>query len=177
VARWAAEPIVLGPGSIVRPWVLGSDRVPVVTDPARARAEPELAVLSVMAHGNGDPGRALAIAVAAAAGVEAVEDRDRSMLYFDLIDAALGEAARKAFEMLPQGYQFQNSALREALARGRAEGSAEARAIAVLDVLDARGLRVTDEQRQRVLHCADADTLTGWLRRAATAASVSDIFE
>jgi hypothetical protein len=173
VARWASIPIALGPGSVMRPWVLGPDRVPVVTDERRARTEPELAVLSVMAHGKGNPRRAVAIAAAAAAGVEAVKDRDLYLLYSDLISVALGEAARKAFQMLPHGYQFQTEALREAIAKGRSEG----RALAVLEVLDARGLRPSDQQRQRVLDCNDVETLARWLRRAATVARAADLFD
>ena len=108
MARWAAEPIRLGPGSSFAALVLGPDTVPVVTDPARAEAEPELAVLSAMAYGRGDVDRAVQIALAALAGAKLVRDRDVSVLYFDLIDAALNEAARKAFQMLPQGYEFQS---------------------------------------------------------------------
>lgn len=104
VARWAAEPIVLGPGNSFTALVLGPDAVPVITDQARAEAEPELAVLSVMAHGKSDVERAVQIALAAVAGAKRVSDRDLSVLYSDLIDAALSEAARKAFQMLPQGY-------------------------------------------------------------------------
>lgn len=172
VARWASIPIALGPGSVMRPWVLGPDRVPIVTDERRARTEPELAVLSVMAHGRGNPRRAVAIAAAAAAGVEAVKDRDLYLLYSDLIGAALGEAARKAFEMLPHGYEFQTDSIREAIAKGRNEG----RALAVVEVLDARGLRLSDEQRQRVLDCEDVETLARWLRRAATISRAADLF-
>jgi hypothetical protein len=180
VARWASAPIVLGPGSVMRPWVLGPERVPVVTDATRARTDPELAVLSVMAHGRGNPRRAAAIAAAAAAGVGTVKDRDLYLLYSDLIGAALGEAARKAFEMLPRGYQFQTESLREAIAKGRNEGRnearAEERALAVLEVLDARGLPVSAEQRRHVLDCNDVDTLARWLRRAATVTRAADLF-
>ncbi|HVV52343.1 MAG TPA: hypothetical protein VHO06_21930 [Polyangia bacterium] len=172
VARWAAQPIVLGPGNTVRLWVLGADRVPDMIDAARARAAPELAVLSVMAHGKGDPARAVAIAAAAAAGVEAVEDRELVLLYSDLIGAALGAAARRAFQMLPHGYEFQTDAIREAIAKGRTEGSAAA----VLEVLEARGLPVSDEQRRRVRDCKDLDVLARWHRRAVTVASAGAIF-
>ena len=53
-ARWAARPIELGGGNQYTPLVVGPDGVPKLTDPARARREPQLAVLSVMAHGRGD---------------------------------------------------------------------------------------------------------------------------
>jgi len=125
-----------------------------------------------MAHGRGNPRRAVAIAAAAAAGVEAVKDRDLYLLYSDLIGAALGEAARKAFQMLPHGYEFQTEALREAIAKGRADG----RARAVLEVLDARGLAVSAQQRQQVLDCKDVDALGRWLRRAVTVRQAADLF-
>src|SRR6478609_8124957 len=54
VARWAAEPIAIGFNSVVAPLVVGPGGVPIVTDVERATRAPELAVLSVMAHGQGD---------------------------------------------------------------------------------------------------------------------------
>jgi len=176
VARWAAEPVTLGPGSSFCPLVLGPDAVPVVTDRARAEAEPELAVLSVMAHGRGDVERAVQIALAAVAGVGHVSDRDLSVLYSDLIDAALSEAARKAFQMLPQGYQFQSESMRQSFEKGRAAGQAAEKAADVLDVLDARGLLVSLEQRDQILGCSDLELLKRWLRRAATITSVDALF-
>src|SRR5262249_17873820 len=60
-AAWAAKPIVVGdpsgvPGMVLRPVVFGPEQVPVVTDPAVARAQPEVAVLSAMAHGERQEG-------------------------------------------------------------------------------------------------------------------------
>jgi hypothetical protein len=57
VAAWASVPINLdlAGGSVVRPRVLGPDAIPIVTDPAQAAREPELAVLSAMTHGNATP--------------------------------------------------------------------------------------------------------------------------
>jgi len=172
VARWAAEPIMLGPGAVLQPLVVGPDAVPVVTDRARAEADPELAVFSIMAHGRGDVDRAVQIALAAIAGVALISDRDLFVLYSDLIDAALSEAARKAFQMLPQGYEFQSELIRKSIDKGRAAGGAAD----VLDVLDARGLIVSPEQRDQILGCTDLEMLKRWLRRAATIASVDALF-
>jgi len=60
--------------------------------------------------------------------------------------------------------------------RGEAKGKAEGKAEALLDVLAARGLAVSDAQRQRALACTDLDTLARWLRRAATASSCDEVF-
>jgi hypothetical protein len=64
IAAWCAEPIETGiPGFVLTPPVLGRQAVPVVTDPAEAARRPELAVLSAMAHGEGELGAAIAAAV------------------------------------------------------------------------------------------------------------------
>lgn len=56
VARWARRPIEMGGGNEFTPLVLCPSGVPVVDDAERARVDPELAVLSAMAHGRGrDP--------------------------------------------------------------------------------------------------------------------------
>jgi hypothetical protein len=180
IARRAAEPIRLGFHSVVTPLVVGPEGVPVVMDAERARRAPELGVLSVMAHGQGNVETAVKVALAAAAGLDAVTE-ERVVLYSDLIESALSEAARKAFFMLPEGYEFQSKTVREAFHKGKTEGNVEGRvsekAADVLDVLDARGLSVTDEQRARILGCTDLDTLSRWLRRAVTVSSANALFE
>jgi hypothetical protein len=172
VARWAAEPIRLGLGSSVVPLVVGPGGIPVITDPARAIQAPELGVLSAMAHGHDDVETAVKVALAAAAGLRSVAE-DRVVLYSDLIEAALSEAARKAFFMLPEGYEFQSKTVRESFLKGRASE----KAADVLAVLDARGLAVTTAQRERIIGCTDISQLDRWLRRAATVASADALFE
>lgn len=44
------QPIRLGPGSTVTPFVVGPKAVPVIVDAEVAKRDPELAVLSAMAH-------------------------------------------------------------------------------------------------------------------------------
>ena len=51
-ARWAAKPINIGGGTVITPTVLRPSGVPEITDEAVAMADPELAVLSAMAHGK-----------------------------------------------------------------------------------------------------------------------------
>jgi hypothetical protein len=43
-------------------------------------------------------------------------------------------------------------------------------------VLKARGFKVPDDIRQRVLECRDLDQFEEWTRRAVTAASMEEIF-
>ena len=75
--------------------------------------------------------------------------------------------------MLPPGYEFQGKTARESFLRGRASE----KAAAVLEVLEARGLTVTDAQRERILGCSDLEILSRWHRRAVTAGSTDAVFE
>jgi hypothetical protein len=129
VARWAAEPIDLGGGNRFTPLVLGPAGVPFIDDAAIARSDPELAVLSAMAHGrDADPEAALRVAVAALTASAGL-DPERSRLYFDLVAASLGDAARKAFgEMDPAKYEYQSEFARHYIALGRSEGRSEGEA-------------------------------------------------
>jgi len=56
--------------------------------------------------------------------------------------------------------------------RGWAKGSSEA----ILAVLEARGLAISDEQRKRIVEMADFEVLYTWARRAAKIASVDELF-
>jgi len=65
--------------------------------------------------------------------------------------------------------------------RGRVEGQAEGRAKAEVDailvVLAARGIEVSDELRERITGCTDHDQIATWLHRAATATKASDLLD
>ena len=187
VARWARVPIELGPGARIEPFVLGPDAIPVIEDPTAARDEPELAVLSAMAHGeNADASVAARIAFAALYACLDL-DTERSALYADVVRVALGDAARAALEALmqsPEKYEFQSDFARKYTAIGRAEGKLEGRAEgeleggakAILRVLATRRLAVTEEQRNRVLACTDLAVLETWLDRAIVATNADEVF-
>src|SRR5690606_6655796 len=169
-AQWAQEPIALGPGAQLVPLAVAPAGVPIITDPERAKLDP--AVLSVMAHGRGDVETAVKIALSAAQGTAAL-DEDTRVLYFDLIEAALGEAARKAFEMLPQNYEFQGPTFK----KGELKGQTAMAAAAVLEVLDARGISVSEEIRRRVQSSTDLEQLRHWHRRAVVITSADELFD
>ena len=172
VARWARRPITFGPGASLAPWVVGPDNVPLVTDPEQAATDPELAVLSAMAHGHDDVETAVKIALAAMSGAEHVSDRDQYVLYSDLILSALSGAARKALQMIPEGYQYQSPLIRESIEKGRTLE----KALSVIEVFEARDISVSEEQRSRILGCSDLEMLSHWHKRAVTAASVDELF-
>lgn len=100
----------------------------MVTDERVAQQNPELAVLSAMAHGrDANVTRAIGVAAAAQRAVRGL-DLDRSRIYLDLIMSSLGEAARCALtDMDPRKYVFQSDFARRYISLGRAEGIEEGR--------------------------------------------------
>ncbi len=172
VAEWARVPIELGPGARIDPWVVGPSAIPIVRDFETAHRDPELAVLSVMAHGRAAGGDE--IGHAALEGTRGLID-ERSLLYSDLIYASLSEANRTAMEVLMAAgkYEYQSDFAKTHQALGRAEGQAEA----LLAFLDARGFVVSETDKARVLACIDAAILDRWIRNAATISSVEALFD
>jgi predicted transposase YdaD len=89
---------------------------------------------------------------------------------------------------MASGYEYQSDFAKKYVAqgeaKGRAEGEAEGRAAgkaegeanALLHVLAARRLTVSDAQRARILACTDLDTLTRWIERAVTAETTDAVF-
>jgi len=105
------------------PYVLGPSGIPKVTDETQACENPELAVLSAMAHGrDADSVEALEIAQAAHRASEGL-DANRACIYLDLIISSLGEAARRALgNMDARKYEFQSDFARHYIAEGEARG-------------------------------------------------------
>lgn len=160
---------------ILRPLIFTPERVPLVIDTELARAHPALVVLSALCHGGQPEVDALFPALAAA--LHAV-DPNNAILYYDIILAGLPEAPRvrwEAFMTTTVDSTYFSERFREIEARGVARGAAEGEARAVLTVLEARGFTVPDDARERILSCTDLDQLNTWVRRAATAAALSDV--
>ncbi|MFL6198152.1 MAG: hypothetical protein ACJ76J_03150 [Thermoanaerobaculia bacterium] len=175
VAGWCAQPIETGvSGFVLRPPVLRSSAVPVVTDLGEAARRPELGVLSAMAHGENEQGATIAAAV-----LPAIRDldEDRARLYYDLVYNSLNQAARRALEAMMKGYEYQSDFATKYVAEGRAEGRTEEAARAVLTVLRVRGLAVSDAVRERILAQKDPERLERWLEKAAVAASVTAVLD
>ncbi|MFF5725492.1 hypothetical protein [[Kitasatospora] papulosa] len=64
----------------------------------------------------------------------------------------------------------------ESSQRLRAEGRAEGKAEAVVQVPEQRGVTVADGVRARINACTDTDTLARWLARALVAESAEELF-
>ena len=175
VARWAARTVSLGGLHYFTPYVLGPSGVPEVTDDAVARENPELAVLSAMAHGrDADPSRAIEIALAAQRASVRL-DADRSRIYGDLIMYSLGEAAREALKtMATQKYEFQSDFARHYIALGEAQGAARGRAALILRLLIARFGRVEPQIDDRIQQASVAE-LDAIGERLLTARTLQDV--
>jgi hypothetical protein len=112
-------------------------------------------------------------------------DEDSRTLYCDLIEVALGEAARKALAMLPATYQFQGPSylkgklegIAEGELKGKLEGIAAGEIEALLAVLETRGVSVSDAERERIVACREPVTLKRWVRLAVTAHATADLFD
>ncbi|HWO22423.1 MAG TPA: hypothetical protein VNO30_26875 [Kofleriaceae bacterium] len=146
VVRWASEPIPLGhPGFVLRPVAIGYAQVPRLSGAAAARAAPQLAVLSAMAH----PG--IETAATAGAGI-ALLPEEQQRLYWDVILSGLPASARRTLEAsMIKGYVYQSDFARKYVAQGRAEGRAEGLRRAITEGVCARfpGLRNELERQLR----------------------------
>ena len=67
--------------------------------------------------------------------------------------------------------------VREWVERGRVEGEAKGEAKAIVMVLNARGVPVPQEARERILACTDHETLETWITKATTATSIDELFD
>ena len=65
--------------------------------------------------------------------------------------------------------------------KGRDQGLAEGEALveqqALLEVLFARGLHATEDERARITCCTDPDQLIAWLWRSLTVSAVRELFD
>jgi len=144
-----------------RPYVLGPSGIPEVTNESQALDNPELAVLSAMAHGrDANVERALEIAFVAQKASVGL-DADRCRIYCDLIRNSLGKAARSALKKMdPQKYVFQSDFARKYIALGRkegvAEGAAQGRAEIVIRLLTLKFGQLDSSAEQTVQHASVA---------------------
>jgi hypothetical protein len=186
VAAWCAEPIDIGAMQL-RPVVVGPREIPKITDAEAARAAPELAVLSALAHAAGSEGLAICKGAAQAVVSQRLPTRYACI---DLMLSRLPEAARRALEeWMSQSYEYQSELFRRLVAQGKAEGKAEGeakgkaegeakgKAEAILAVLAARGLAVPEPLAARLRGCRDLAVLDRWLRRAVVVGSTDELLE
>ncbi|MFI0350363.1 hypothetical protein [Actinomadura sp. 9N407] len=180
-AQGCAAPIDMGhPEWVLKPLTVYPEILPPVTDESMARRLPELAVLSAPAHADGPNAEAVVSSLSAAF---ATLTGDTGKLYHDYVVSRLSDAARKLLEetVKIEDYEwtsdFAITHRAEGKAQGLAQGLAEGEARSVLLVLDARGLDVPSDVRERVTGCTDSDQLERWVRRAATVDTAEELLD
>ena len=127
-ARWAAKPVDLGGGNSYRPLVLGPAGVPEVDRRSAGAAWTRSWPFSRPWRTGRmrTAGKPLQIALAAQLASLGL-DEDRARIYFDLVLASLGEAARRELRAMdPAKYEYQSDFAKRYVAQGRAEGRAQA---------------------------------------------------
>jgi len=169
------------------PFFVTPDHLPLITDPTIAGRQPARAVLSALAHADGDSVRDAFPALAAAlANVGDV----RSVSYYDIVAAGLPPEVSqewRAFMTETVEHRFLSDHLRsleseaiqkglkQGLEQGLQEGRIEEAADAVLAVLSARDFDIPAQIRSTITSTTDLDVLNTWLQRAATAATIDDV--
>jgi hypothetical protein len=171
-AAWyaAAIPTTLD-GYTYRPKVLLPSRVPKTVKADEMAADPAMAVLSVAYHGD-DP----AVAEAFVAGITSPEVQNGEA-YYEYGYIMSTTDVRAALEALVTTYERPTSPfLRKKYDEGLGKGLVEGERNTVLMVLKARGLQVTDSQRDLVSTCTDFEQLKRWAEAAVTAETACDVF-
>lgn len=164
IAKWARTPITNGPMASFVPLVIGPDDVPRLVDPERVRTEPELAVLSALAHGSGPGGRQ--VLKDFVAGIKTLPG-DGGKYYHDLVTGLARPAAKRFLEelMYKKGQEpfsdWAKGHYRQGKAEGKAEGIAEGEARIVLRLLARQvGMMGPDRQAQiEAMPPADLESL------------------
>ncbi|MEV6324840.1 hypothetical protein AB0M45_27195 [Nocardia sp. NPDC051787] len=153
--------------------MLGPADVPVVTDASTAATNPELAVLSAIAHRHHPERDAILTTLA-----ETMVDAANGDLYIDLVMAVLPKAARHFLEslMTTGTYEYKSEFARRYYSRGKAEGRAEGEAAALLRILRTRGFTMSEATASRIAECVDLDQINTWIDRAVTADSLDEVF-
>jgi hypothetical protein len=167
MARWCEAPHSYDRvGNTFRPWVIGPRNIPRITDFEQARAFPELAVLSVAAHGHEPGAEAIAIPAWRAS---LYLDNQPATRYADFITVWLNESARRALEeyMATQGYEFQSEFARKYAKEGEQK--------LLVKQLGLKFGELPAQVMQRLRVATDAD-LERWAERVLTALTLDDVF-
>jgi hypothetical protein len=142
--------------------------VPLVTDPAEAAQDIPLATLSAITHAQDAEVESVLRPLASA--LKAVDDETR-LIFSELTELGLGDtpAAYKWSKTMAMDTSFFRSRTSQKL---RAHGVAET----LLEVLEERGIPISDEARERIEECEDRRLLAVWLRRALSDEAADQIF-
>jgi hypothetical protein len=107
-------------------------------------------------------------------------DADRKRLTTIVLTRASG-AARQTLEAMMSTTEWKDefieSYVQIGIEQGLEQGAANAKAQDILKVMEARGLKLTQEQRAKVTATAGITQLDAWFDRALTADTAAGVFE
>ena len=161
----------------------GWDLYPIVIDPTHAPddtgAGPYLILFLAILPALDMTNKATRNRVLGAIVDTGASEADRRRLTAIILNRAT-DAARKLLEAEMATDEWKNdyieSYVNVGIEQGDQRGAARTRAQDILEVIDARDLKPTPEQRAKVTPDAGLDKLTRWFGRALTAATAADIF-
>jgi len=127
-----------------------------------------MAALSVAYHGA-DP----AVCRAFAGGLRQLPHDDAVKYHEHAFNMAPLAVQRILEQLMTSGtWPVYSPIAKEHFGRGKKEGETDA----ILLILEARGVEVTDAERDRITGCSDLKQLKKWITRAATAEKTGDLF-
>ncbi|MEU1304210.1 hypothetical protein [Streptomyces shenzhenensis] len=193
-AAWATGPFAcrVGPWEtqVTRPFVLGPDTVPRISDESDVARQPAMATLSAIVHSESEDIQAILELLAR--GMRAF-DKPTALYWSELLEVGLEdtparETWRELEKMVVTFFPGRGTVFEEAfldgqaegqaagLAEGQAAGLAEGQAKGVLRILEVRGIPLSDEVREHITGCTDLARLDDWLDRAGTVDRAEDLF-
>ncbi|MFG2130998.1 hypothetical protein ACGFNV_24710 [Streptomyces sp. NPDC048751] len=180
-AKWATGPFtceVRGwTTQCTHPLVLSPANVPLITDQRTAARNLALATFSAITHSRNPKATAI---LKALVGALQTTDTETAQYFGGLLEIGLGDTpARQTWRKLMGFTNFfpgRGTLLEETYLEGEAKGEAAGEAKAILRFLEARGVSVPDDARERIAGCTDLDLLNRWLDRTPHAQSVDDLF-
>ncbi len=176
ITYWARKPIETGhPGLTLTPLVIGPDNTPVITDVAEARGNIVLAAICTITKSEDPQFKAIFRTMNSALGGVA---RGHAWRYSRYIFRSLPPEQQQEWgRLMSMGtYEYHSDFANSLLAEGEAIGEARGEAKAILTFLEARGIAVSDDVRERVMACQDANLLQTWVSRAASVESAEGLF-
>src|SRR5215469_2127664 len=149
-----------------------------MTFPGRGEGDPYLILCSAVLRTSSlksDDGRHLVLGAIRDSGASTSDQKTLSRIILGLAD---GASRKRLEELMAVSYRspFIESWEEKGRAKGRAEGLVEAKAGALLEALEVRGIQVTKAQRAKVEASTDLAQLDTWFRNALTASSADEVF-
>ncbi|GAA0424682.1 hypothetical protein Acor_37130 [Acrocarpospora corrugata] len=179
-AKWASQPIEIGhPGLTLVPLVIGPDNTPVYTEVADAVGNIGLASIAAITQSKHPQINEILATLTAAWNVLGQPLAERYARY--VLVSLTGEPQRELERLMAaKTYPYQGAYTEGLLAQGKAEGKAEGaieKEVAILlMMLDSRSIKLSEDQRQRIVTCKDEALLDSWVKKAIFANAADEIF-